>query len=60
MYYTGSNPTLEQLSGLRNYLDKVELESEDPTQNEMKWNKIHISKQNFKMIERSSTIQEKL
>lgn len=25
MYYTGSNPTLEQLTGLMNYLEEVEL-----------------------------------
>lgn len=32
--YTGSDPTLEQLLGLMNYLQKVELEPEDITQNE--------------------------
>ena len=33
MYYTGSNPTLEQLTGLMNYLEEAELEPEDITQN---------------------------
>lgn len=33
MYYTGSNPTLEQLTGLMNYLEEAELAPEDITQN---------------------------
>lgn len=33
MYYTGSNPTLEQLTGLMNYLEEVELMPEHITQN---------------------------
>lgn len=36
MFYTSSNPTLERLSGLMDYLEEVELEPEDVTQKEMK------------------------
>lgn len=35
MFYMGSNPTLEQLSGLMNYLEGVELKPEIITQDEM-------------------------
>lgn len=33
MYYMGSNPTLEWLSGLMNYFRKDELQPEDISQN---------------------------
>lgn len=61
MYYTGSNPTLEQLTGLMNYLEEVELEPEDITQNVI-MSKIRqtFKIQNFKMIERHSPIAVKL
>lgn len=35
MFYMGSNPTLEQLSGLMNYLEEVEPKQEIITQYEM-------------------------
>ena len=61
MYYTGSNPTLEQLTGLMNYLEEAELEPEDITQNVI-MSKIRqtFKIQNFKMIERHSPIEVKL
>lgn len=42
MFYRGSNPTLEQLSGLMNYLEEVELKEEIITQYEMKGNTISV------------------
>ena len=48
----GSNPTPEQLAGLMNYLEEVELEPEDITQNVI-ISKIRqtLKTQNFKMID---------
>lgn len=61
MYYTGSNPTLEQLTGLMNYLEEAELEPEDITQSVI-MSKIRqtFKIQNFKMIARHSPIEVKL
>lgn len=52
MYYMGSNPTPEQLAGLMNYLEEVELEPEDITQNVI-ISKIRqtLKTRNFKMID---------
>ena len=61
MYYTGSNPTLEQLTGLMNYLEEAELEPEDITQNVIMSKIMQTFKiQKFKMIERHSPIEVKL